>query len=94
MSTTSLKLSDDLKERAVAAAKRQGITTHAFMVDAIRMAAGAAEDRARLVAQARAARKEMMKSGQGLDADEVHAYVRARAASKTADRPKAKPWRG
>ena len=45
MSTTSLKLPDDLKERAAAAAKIQGITPHAFMVEAIRMAATAAENR-------------------------------------------------
>jgi len=94
MSTTSLKLPDDLKERAVAAAKRQGITTHAFMVEAIKMATTAAEDRARFVVEARSARKAMLKSGQGFDADEVHAYIRARAVGKATSQPKAKRWRG
>lgn len=32
MSTTSLKLSDDLKQRAVAAAEKIGVSPHAFMV--------------------------------------------------------------
>lgn len=93
MSTTSLKLPDDLKERAVAAAKRQGITTHAFMVEAIKMAAKNAEDRVLFVDEARAARKAMLKSGEGFDAGEVHAYIRVRAAGETTARPKAKPWR-
>ena len=94
MSTTSLKLPDDLKEQVAAAASSQGITAHAFMVEAIRTAATAAENRARFVAEALAARKAMLKSGRGFDADEVHAYVRARASGKAASRPKAKPWRG
>ena len=93
MTTTSLKLPEELKERAAAAAKRQGVTTHAFMVDAIRSAATAAEDRERLLVDARAARKEMLSSGQGFDADEVHAYVRARAAGEAVARPEPKPWR-
>ena len=93
MSTTSLKLPDDLKERAAAAAKIQGITPHAFMVEAIRMAATAAENRAQFVAEAAAARKAMLKSGRGFDADEVHAYIRAKAAGKSAKQPKAKSWR-
>jgi hypothetical protein len=64
------------------------------MVDAIRQAASAAEDRARVLAEAKAARREALETGTGFDADEVHEYIRARAAGTTADRPKAKPWRG
>ena len=36
MSTTSLKLPDDLKELAAAAASDQGISLHAFMVEALK----------------------------------------------------------
>lgn len=93
-STTSLKLPDDLKMRAAAAAQRLGITPHAFMVDAIRQAAAAAEERARWIAQAKASRKAMLKDGVGYDADDVHAYLRARAAAKPVPRPKATRWRG
>lgn len=46
MATTSLKLPDDVKQLAVAAAQRRGMTPHAFMVGAIRRAASAAEIRA------------------------------------------------
>ncbi|AXQ30393.1 hypothetical protein D0B54_17690 [Solimonas sp. K1W22B-7] len=92
-STTSLKLPDDVKERAIAAAQQQGVTPHAFMVDAIRLAAAAAEKRAEFIAQAQAARSEALRSGKGYAAADVHAYVRQRAAGKTAPKPKAKSWR-
>ncbi len=52
MSTTSLKLPDDLKRLAIAAAKHRGITPHAFMVEAIRTAATAEKLRAEFVAEA------------------------------------------
>lgn len=93
MSTTSLKLPEDVKQLAVAAAKQQGITTHAFMVDAIRTAATNAERRAQFVADAVASRKEAVKSGKGYAADEVHAYLRAQAQGKSASKLKAKTWR-
>lgn len=94
MSTTSLKLPDELKRRAVKAAKKQGMTPHAFMVSAIERAATAAEQRASFVAEAEAARKSMLKSGNGYRADDVHAYLRDRVAGKKPARPKAKSWRG
>lgn len=93
MATTSLKLSAELKRRAGAAAQRLGKTPHAFMVDAIERAATAAETRARLVAEAEAARKAMLKSGKGYDSDEVHGYLRKRIAGKKPTRPKARTWR-
>lgn len=93
MSTTSLKLPDDVKQLATAAAKRQGVTPHAFMIDAIRAAAVAAEKRAAFVADALASRAETLESGIGYAADEVHAYIRARASGTAVSRPEAKPWR-
>lgn len=93
MTTTSLKLPEDVKQLAVAAAKQQGVTPHAFMVEAIRAAAAAAERRAAFVADALVSRGETLESGEGYSAAEVHAYVRARASGKTASKPKAKPWR-
>jgi predicted transcriptional regulator len=94
MSTTSLKLTDELKQRAAAAAQSQGVSPHAFMVAAIESATTAAERRASFVAEALAARSAMLDSGQGYDADDVHAYLRNRVSGKKSARPKAKPWRG
>jgi uncharacterized protein (DUF1778 family) len=94
MSTTSLKLPDDVKQLAAAAAKHQGVTLHAFMVDAIRAAAVAAQKRADFVGVAIASRRETLKSGKGYAAAEVHAHLRARAQRKASSRPKARSWRG
>jgi predicted transcriptional regulator len=94
MATTSLKLPDGLKARATAVAKRRGISTHAFLVEAINLAATAAEQRARFVADARAARATMLKSGSGFDADEVHAHLLKRVARKPSRKPRTKSWRG
>jgi predicted transcriptional regulator len=88
MSTTSLKLPDDVKQLAAAAAKQQGVTPHAFMVDAIRAAAMNAERRAGFVADAIASRKETVKSGKGYAAEDVHAYLRVRAKGKSAPKPR------
>lgn len=94
MSTTSLKLPDELKQRAIAAAQMQGLSTHAFMVQAIEQAANAAERRRLFVAEALAAREQMTTSGKGHDADEVHAYLKARVEGRRAAKPKARSWRG
>lgn len=93
-STTSLKLPEDVKQLAVTAAAHQGVTPHAFMVDAIRVAAVAAEKRAAFVADALASRAEAIESGQGYSAAEVHAYIAARTGAETVGKPKAKSWRG
>jgi predicted transcriptional regulator len=103
MSTTSLKLPEALKHRASAVAREHGLTPHAFMVGAIAAATAAAEQRAGFVAEALAAREEMLRTGLGHDADEVHAWLRARAAGSPAmapasaqavRKPRARPWRG
>ena len=93
MSTTSLKLSDELKERACAAAQRQGISPHAFMIHAIEQAATAAEQRATFLEEALAARTLMHKTGKGYDPAEVSAYLTARIDGQKVARPKARSWR-
>jgi len=94
MSTTSLKLSDELKQRAVAAAEKKGVSPHAFMVDAIEQAASAAEQRAGFVNEALAAREQALETGKGYDARQVHAYLRERIAGKKSPKPKARSWQG
>jgi predicted transcriptional regulator len=93
MSTTSLKLSDELKQRAETAAQELGISPHAFMVGAIRQAAEAVERRTDSVSQAQAARADMTQSGTGYDAEEVRTYLRQRLRDKSTARPVAKKWR-
>jgi len=93
MATTSLKLPEELKQRAVDAAQELGISPHAFMVDAIRQAAHAVEQRATFVTQAREARSEMLQDGTGHAAQDVQAYLRQRLNGNQATRPGKKPWR-
>jgi predicted transcriptional regulator len=93
MSTTSLKLSEEIKQRAAMAAEELGISPHAFMVEAIRQAADAVEQRAQFIGQAQTARTEMLDSGLGFDANDVRSYLRQRLAQPSADRPNAKSWR-
>jgi predicted transcriptional regulator len=93
MSTTSLKLPDELKQQAARAAKELGVSPHAFMVEAIRQAVDAVEQRSQFVAQALDARAEMLQSGNGHDADDVRAYLRKRISDKQTPRPDAKAWR-
>jgi predicted transcriptional regulator len=94
MSTTSIKLSDELKSRVAAVAQERGVTPHAFMVEAIAVATAVAEQRAAFVAEAWGAQAQMIGSGKGFDADDVHAWLRARAAGQTARKPRLKSWRG
>jgi hypothetical protein len=93
MSTTSLKIPNEIKQLAVVAALQQGVSPHAFMVDAIRVMATAAEKRAQLVADALASREATLKSGTGFAAAEVSAYLIERSQGKNPARPKAVSWR-
>ena len=93
MSTTSLKLPDDLKARAALAAKARGVSAHAFMLDAIRELTTATEQRARFVADAQAARQQALTSAKGYAADDVHQYLRDKVAGRPAQAPKANAWR-
>lgn len=63
------------------------------MVDAIRQAADAVEKRSEFVAQALAAREEMLQNGTGHDAEDVRAYLRKRISEDITARPDAKAWR-
>ena len=94
MTTTSLKLPDALKQRAAQAAQRQGISPHAFMVQAIEQAAAQAEQRASFIAEALDAREHMLATGEGYEAANVHAWLKARVTDRKSPKPHAQPWRG
>lgn len=87
-STTTLKLPDALKERIAPLAEREGKTAHAWMVEALEAQAELAEKRRSLYADAEAAWQEVQETGQSYRAEDVHAYVLARAAGKPARRPR------
>jgi predicted transcriptional regulator len=93
MATTSLKLPDELKVRVQTLATAQGISTHAFLVEAIERQARAAEVRAKFVADALKAERQMKRTGKGYRLDDVFSYLKARAEGKRHPRPAMTQWR-
>lgn len=88
MSTTTIRIEDDLKARVAAAAMQAGKTAHAFILDAIAQTVEQAElDNAfHAVADARWA--QIRATGNTVPWDEAKAYLAARAAGERPARPK------
>jgi len=80
-----------IHQRVVDAAQELGISPHAFMIDAIGQAAHAVEKRAAFIKQARQAKEEMLKIGDGHAADDIGAYLRRRLEGGQVARPSGKP---
>jgi predicted transcriptional regulator len=93
MATIPLQLSDELERRAAKVAEELGMSSEAFMAEAVQQRVEAVEARSQFVAQATAARTEMMESGVGYEAGEVRAYLRRRITDQETPRPEAKAWR-
>lgn len=93
MSTTSLKLPDDLKTKAARLAKARQQSTHAYLVEAIRRATDQDEHRRQFIEDSVLARQQSMVSGQGYSADQVHEYIRKKADGRNVGRPKPQQWR-
>ena len=89
MSTTTLKLPEELKERIASVAKAAGKTSHAFMVEALAAQTALAERRRDFVAAAHAAEQEVAQYGLVFDADEVFSYLQDKIRGKPSKRPKA-----
>ncbi|MCX7891467.1 MAG: CopG family transcriptional regulator [Burkholderiales bacterium] len=87
--TTTLKLSDDLKARIAPLAAAAGKTTHAWMVEALEAQAALAEMREAFIADAEASAAAVDAGGPLYAAEDVHAYIVARARGKAAVRPAA-----
>ncbi|HEY4068777.1 MAG TPA: DUF1778 domain-containing protein [Burkholderiaceae bacterium] len=87
MTTTTIRIEDDLKARVAAAAERSGKTAHAFILDAIaRTVEEVEQDEAfNLVADARWAR--VMATGKTIAWDEARTYLESRALGKTPRKP-------
>jgi predicted transcriptional regulator len=86
MQTTTPTLPDELKERIAPLAEASGQTPHACTVDALRRQAALGELREAFLRDAAAA-AVIDRGGPLYAADDVHAYLRPRAAGKCARRP-------
>ncbi|QWE19563.1 hypothetical protein [Polynucleobacter corsicus] len=82
VSTTSLKLTEEIKLQAANAAREMGMTPHAFMVEAIKQASINAEIRRNFIQQASIAREGVMKNGKVYESDKVFEAMKARIAGK------------
>jgi predicted transcriptional regulator len=88
-STTTLKLPETLKARIAPLAEAAGKTAHAWMVDALEAQAALAEMREAFIAEGQASAAEVDAGGPLYAAEDVHAYIVARAAGRTTSRPRA-----
>lgn len=92
MATTSLKLPEGLKQRINTLAELAGKSPHAFMVEVIAEQTDRAEKRLAFIQTALAAKHEFDQTGQAYDADEVHAYLRAKIKGLDPSRLRSKTY--
>jgi predicted transcriptional regulator len=90
MSTTTIRLPDDLKARVAAAAKDAGTTPHAFILEAIAEKTERAERRADFDAVAEARYARIAAAGKTIPWQEMRAYLEARMDGTAATRPAAR----
>ncbi len=90
MSTTAIRLPEDLKARVAAAAERAGTTSHDFILDAIAEKVDREEQHANFnwIAERRYA--QIKASGQTIPWNEMRAYVEGRLAGQAVKRPVAR----
>ena len=90
MTTTTLRLPDELKARIAAAAQRTGTTPHGFMLDAIAEKTAEAERKAEFDALADARFASVLQSGETIPWEQMREYLLQRAAGAPAERPRTK----
>ena len=90
MSTTTIRLEDELKARIAAAAERAGKTAHAFILDAIAQKVEQVEldDELHRVAEARWAK--VLATGKTVPWDSAKAYLEARSRGERPRKPAAR----
>ena len=88
MPTVSVKLAEETKLRLNRLAASKGVTSHAFMVDAIESALSGAENHSAFVADALRSRSQVISSGQVIDGAAFSDYLKTRARGLKAVRPK------
>jgi predicted transcriptional regulator len=93
MSATTLKITDALKRRIVAAARASDKSPHAFMLEAIEQQTRLDEQRRAFAKTALVSREEALESGEGFAMADVHRYILGRASGRKASRPKPVKWR-
>lgn len=89
MSTTTIRLPEDLKERIAQAAARAGTTAHAFILNAIADKVDEEERRNDFHETAKRRYEEIVTSGMTIPSNEMQNYLKDRLAGQNPSRPKA-----
>ncbi len=87
--TTSIKLPDELKATIAKVALLEGKTAHALMVETLQSGMEDAMARQQFYAVGHAALEDTLRTNTVFAADDVHAYIAARAAGKRTAKPQA-----
>jgi predicted transcriptional regulator len=87
MSTTTIRLDDELKARVGATAARTGQTAHAFILEAIARSVDEAEAAQAFEALAAKRWAKYAKTGDSVGWDEAKTYLQARARGEPAIKP-------
>jgi predicted transcriptional regulator len=90
MSTTTIRLPDELKEKIARVAKREGMTAHSFILEAVAEKAALAEQRNDFLSVAESRYADIVASGKTIPWADMQRYLKDRASSKKATRPTAK----
>jgi predicted transcriptional regulator len=90
MSTTTIRLSGDLKARVPVAAARAGLTAHGFILEAIAEKTLQTEMQADFDAQAEQREARIARTGMTVPWSEMRAYLEKRVKGLAAERPKPK----
>ena len=90
MSTTTIRLPDDLKERVARAAKRAGTTSHNFILEAIAEKAELMEQRNNFLSVAESRYSAIVASGRTIPWADMQRYLKDKVAGKKVSRPAAK----
>lgn len=88
MSTTTIRLPQELKERIARAAERAGVTAHSFILEAIAEKAAQEELRSDFHETAEQRYAEIVASGKTVPWNEMRHYLEQRMSGKKPARPK------
>ena len=87
MSTTTIRLPDELKARVAEAAKQAGTTSHNFILEAIAEKTDLAAQRAAFHALADQRYAQFLETGKSIPWEEARTYLLDRIAGKAVKRP-------
>jgi uncharacterized protein (DUF1778 family) len=91
MSTTTIRIEEQLKERLAAAAQLSGKTPHAFILDAIAQTVEQVEIDAQFDRLAEERWARVLATGNTVPWEAAKAYLQTRARGEKARRPAARP---